>query len=475
MAYVPGFASDVFVSYATIDNEVTTIDGAQSKGWVVALLEKLRRELNSRIGGREVNVFFDHESMRSNHPITSQLLEAARSSATLLVVMSPSYLASEWCRRERNAFLSVVNDRIAAGSLLVVRARPVVRDVQPEEFRDLRGIEFFSSESGSRHRLLGIPSANELPFIERICALTEELAAQLQSLRARRETGRPSSSATKVFVATATDDLEDREKDLHGYLTQAGLMVLPSPQSRYPTTDLASYEAAILGELGSCSVFAQLLSQSRGRELEFAPGQRSPALQLELARRAQIPILQWRPRELDLGAIQDPGHRSVLEGAQACGIEQFKRTILDRARQKPEPRRPRPSQVVVFVNANTTDRGLACELGQALSTMGVDCYWPIEEGSPESVRADLEDNLNSCDGFVLVYGRTRLDWVHQQLRQARKTLSIREHPVKMLAIFEGPPSEKPGLAAAIPQLMTLNCRNGVDPNMLRQFVETLQR
>jgi TIR domain len=474
MSYVPGFASDIFVSYATVDNEVMVVDGDEHKGWVNVLVEKLRRELNSRIGGRAVSVFLDHESMRSNRPLTPQLIEAARSSATLLVVMSRSYLASDWCKLERNAFLSVVNDRIATGSMLVVRARPVERDEQPEEFRDLRGIDFFHADTGSRHRLLGSPNANELPFVDRICTLTEELALQLERLRAGAEHRAPRETGVKVFVAAATDDLEEREKDLHGYLSQAGLTVLPSPQSRYPANALDSYEAAVLHELSDCTVFAQLLSASRGRELEFAPGQRLPSLHLELARRAQLPIMQWRSRDLDLDSVKDPRHRALLDGAQACGIEQFKRDLLAQARKKPTPRRPLSTQVMVFVNANASDRGLARELGNTLSAMGVDCYWPIEDGSPEVIRADLEDNLNSCDGLVLVYGQTRLDWVHQQLRQARKTLSIRERPIKTLAIFEGPPSEKPNLAVAIPQLVTLNCRNGVDPNTLRLFVATLQ-
>src|SRR5262245_4317790 len=132
MPYVPSFRHDVFVCYSTIDNEVMVEDGGTRRGWVDALIEKLKVETSSRLGARDVRFFVDRDAIRSHLPLTSQLTEAARSSATLLIVMSPSYLRSDWCRRELNAFLSVVKDRVAAGSVFLVRARPVSRDLQPE-------------------------------------------------------------------------------------------------------------------------------------------------------------------------------------------------------------------------------------------------------------------------------------------------------------------------------------------------------
>src|SRR5262245_19260585 len=120
MAYVNGFAHDVFVSYSTIDNEVLVGD---NRGWVDVVLDKLRWELKPRLGGRDLNIFMDHDLVSSNLPLTSQLMDAVRSSATLLVVMSPSYLTSRWCGQERRVFLDAVKERGERGALLVIRAR----------------------------------------------------------------------------------------------------------------------------------------------------------------------------------------------------------------------------------------------------------------------------------------------------------------------------------------------------------------
>lgn len=476
MSYVPSFANDVYVSYSNIDNEFLVVDGDQRRGWVDVLVDKLRMDLRPRLGPK-VSFRMDQDFARSNGPITPQILDAVRGSAFLLVVMSPSYLRSAWCGRAGEAFLSIVRERIATRSMLVIRAHPVSTDAQPEEFRDRQGIDLFVPDPGEgNHRLLGHPSADDPAFIDRIITVNGELEEHLRRLRSLGGHGSapPPPPGELVFVAPATDDLVDYEEELKAYLKQAGLGVLPSPQSQYPTADRASFEAAVLQELDRCCVFAQLLSATRGRKIEFAPDGRMPALYSDLACRAQKPVLQWRERGLAPETVSDPQHRALLEGARACGIEEFKRAVVERARQKPAPKRQRTPQVVAFVNADSPDRALASDIGKVLAELGVDCYWPLEEGDPEVIRKDLEESLQICDGLVLVYGKTRQAWVQHQLRQARKALSARERPPSAMAIFKGPPPEKPDIAAAIPELIMLDCRNGVDRDEIRKFVDRLR-
>lgn len=274
-----------------------------------------------------------------------------------------------------------------------------------------------------------------------------------------------------VFVAMVTDDLEEREAELRSYLNQAGLEVLPSPQPRYPTTNLAEYEAAVLRDLEGCCLFAQILSALPGRELAFAPGKRLPALQHELALRAGTPVLQWRERDQGLD-VKDPEHRALLEGARACGIEEFKRTVVERA-HPPSPPPSAPRAVAVFVNADARDRGLAREISMALADFGVDCYQLPENGSPADMRVALEANLRGCDGLILVYGKTEFYWVQEQLRMARKIASIRDRPLLTMAVFVGPPPDKPEIPMTIKNVVMLDCRKGLDPEKLRQFVDHL--
>jgi hypothetical protein len=276
-----------------------------------------------------------------------------------------------------------------------------------------------------------------------------------------------------VFVARSTEDLEDREDELKTYLNQADVNVLP--QTWYPQHDLAAFEDAMRQDVARCKAFVQLLSASRGRELEGAPMKRYPRLQYDIAVAAGTPVLSWRDRSVDLESVRDAEHRQLLENARASGLEEFKRTVLDAARRAPEAPKAAPLSVMVFVNAESRDRELARSVGKALMEHQVECYWPLESGSPEAIRRDLEENLGNCDGVLLIYGDSGAEWVRSQLRQGRKTIKQRERPLSALAVYEGPPSAKEDLSVAIPNLLTLNCRNGFDQDVLTRFVATLRR
>jgi hypothetical protein len=74
---------------------------------------------------------------------------------------------------------------------------------------------------------------------------------------------------------------------------------------------------------------------------------------------------------------------------------------------------------------------------------------------------------------VLIYGASEPSWVRDQLRQSRKILSQRQRALVALAIYLGPPEQKPELAIALPELMTLDGRAGVNVEALRLFVQRL--
>jgi hypothetical protein len=178
---------------------------------------------------------------------------------------------------------------------------------------------------------------------------------------------------------------------------------------------------------------------------------------------------------VDPETVRDPEHRAMLESARACGLEEFKRAVMEQVLRPPQAPRPSPLNVMVFVNADSRDRELAENVGKALMQHEVECYWPLATGSPEAVRRDLEENLGNCDGVLLIYGASGAEWVRSQLRQGRKIISQRDRPLGALAVYEGPPSTKEDLSVAIPNLLMVDCRHGVDTTALEKFVATLRR
>src|SRR5262245_13950230 len=92
-------AWDLFVSYAHVDN--TPVFGA--RGWVSTLVQNLRNLLAQKMGRQDASsVWWDEIELRGNHDVTPEIRTTLQQSAALLLVLSPGYLASQWCKQEKD-------------------------------------------------------------------------------------------------------------------------------------------------------------------------------------------------------------------------------------------------------------------------------------------------------------------------------------------------------------------------------------
>jgi hypothetical protein len=155
MAFLSSYNHDVFVSYAHIDDE--PLVGAQ-RGWVTTLIKNLQTVVRQKLGSKDLLIWMDHE-LAGNQPLSPAIMTALSNTATLLVILSPGYLASEWCHRERQAFLKLVKGRRDAGSqVFVVYCDKLDRSSVPAELADLIGYSFWVQDEGSKApRRLGLP------------------------------------------------------------------------------------------------------------------------------------------------------------------------------------------------------------------------------------------------------------------------------------------------------------------------------
>lgn len=102
MAYVPSFENDIFISYAHADNSDTER--------VSAFHRDLLTRLTVRLGARAFHkpdewVFFDRSGLNAGDQLSPKLERAARRSAAMISLLSPSYLQAPWCIREVEWFL----------------------------------------------------------------------------------------------------------------------------------------------------------------------------------------------------------------------------------------------------------------------------------------------------------------------------------------------------------------------------------
>ena len=472
MPIIPSFKHDVFLSYARVDDE--PMPGC-TEGWVTTLVRNLQWRLAQLCGRRDAfGLWMDHDLAR-HVDFTPQILSSLRDSAVLMVIFSPGYLASDWCRRERESFLNEVKKRRDQdSSIFIVECDRVPLEERPAELSNLIGYQFWEARHGRAPRILEYHHPTDA-YCEKLDDLARGLHNELVRLKQKCTEGPPPPSEggdrPVIFLAEVTDDLDVLRDQVKRYLDQHGLRVLPD--GWYPR-DAQAFQEAADRDLSLCTAFVQLLGPIRGKSL---PGSSFSyvALQHQWAIAAGKPILQWRDPRLDLGSIEDSDHRALIEGGtvQAVDLETFKREIVKSTEQANERRQRPAGQPFVFVNIEHEDLPIAENLYEILECHGCGYAIPMQGGKADAVRKDLEANLLECDGLIVVYGQIPEDWVREQLRQWRKMLFRREKPLRALAVYQGPPDREHPLGMKLPQMQIIDCRSGMDVHRLGPFLQAL--
>lgn len=187
MAFVPGYKHDIFVSYAHVDdNPIVGTD----KGWVTYLVENLQFLLSASLGHTDAYSLWMDRYLLGNEPFTETIQSNVRQSATLLIVLSPGYLQSEWCRREENAFLEGLRSRMhEEGTIFVIEMEPVDRKSLPAIFADelgqpLLGYRFWDEHCSGVPTTLGlpVPAPKDEQYFKMLHELARDIVAALKAL-----------------------------------------------------------------------------------------------------------------------------------------------------------------------------------------------------------------------------------------------------------------------------------------------------
>lgn len=227
-------AHDIFISYAHVDDEPSI--GAK-KGWVTTFVEGLKKKLAQELGRRDAyRLWMDYE-LRGNDAVTPKIHEILDGAATLLLLLSKGYLASDWCREEMQRFIARVGPN--SERVFIVALKPV--DEMPDGIADLKSYEFWTLDDAGRPHMLAdpVPDPTERSYFYLQEDLACDLASKILQLRPAEQPAprkappakQPAVAATSndcvVFVEAADDDL-DLAREIAGYLQELGFgFVLP--------------------------------------------------------------------------------------------------------------------------------------------------------------------------------------------------------------------------------------------------------
>lgn len=141
MAFVPSCRFDLFISYATENN---------SDAWVEQFQAALGTELSALVGRKfspKESIYFDKRELELGQSFPAELAAAARDSAILVPILSPSYLTSNWCYRERTDFFSQrPNGAPPESCLAPILVRPIDEEGLDALYRDAQRLSFLGAD-----------------------------------------------------------------------------------------------------------------------------------------------------------------------------------------------------------------------------------------------------------------------------------------------------------------------------------------
>src|SRR5215831_15017729 len=283
-----------------------------------------------------------------------------------------------------------------------------------------------------------------------------------------------------VWIAQPTDDLHMEWELLVSAIRQRGADIRPLGPSTYSRSDISTFRSAVEADMAESKLLVQLLSATPG----YPNSIQSDLAKLHIETSSGITFLKWRSHEIDLEHIADTNHRELLQGAIACGFEQFRQQVLGVLDRLMSPKAvqnlPLPAvgsaSLSLCITSGPKDIQLSKDVANIVGNLGhvhfVVPPVPEQDQSPTDYRTLFEDLLSDTDGVILVYGEESALWLQSRHAQVRKVLAQTRRGI-WGAWLDGPPPTKPPLRCPDPAVVTLNCRQGVRPEPIQCFINKL--
>jgi hypothetical protein len=285
----------------------------KAHGWIRYLYEHLRVALCQRLAG-QVEFWRDLKDIDENE-LFEPLIEAGLDgSALLLAVVSPAYLGSRWCHKERERFIA---RRGGPAPDTVERVIKVLKhrldeDGLPPELRHRTGYRFYLVDPDGRREIplyFNGKLRREAEYLDRVERLVDYLVERLQA-------GAPPSAALpELFLALEQGgDASEPALRVRTELAAAGFAV-EQPQPAAMTE--AEARAGLVPLLARARAAIHVVGRSAGAVLREG---RVPAVHLQLeesGRRAdRDPAFRRYILVLATHAHGSPDHRAFVDRLQ---------------------------------------------------------------------------------------------------------------------------------------------------------------
>jgi hypothetical protein len=491
----PGSPSDVFISYATLDNAPL---GGSAAGWVSRFHNDLVVKVSELMGER-VKVWRDAK-LGGSDVLEEAIFKQFPKLKALVSVVSPRYLRSDWCVREVAEF-----EKIAGGAdgfrvneksrfFKVVKTPFAPADV-PESlagpFESVLGFEFFKIDpaSGRPHEFseeYGQEARRH--YFERLYDVAYELSQLLRLMRGKPDTSalptRPDSGKS-VYLALTSSDLQSQREQVRRELVERGHLVLPDA----PLPMIAGeFESAVASCLDRCDLAIHLV----GEHYSIVPENGSLSvveLQNQLAAavtgKPGFSRLIWMPRDL---APPDSRQNDFVERLRRDGdtqrsaeliqdaIETLKELMLDKLAPPPPEPQPPPSTEdrppLVYLVCDEPDELAVDPIEDFIFAEGAEVRRSHHEGDETEISTAHRQSLQHCDAVLIYYGTTSRAWVDVKLMDVLQSPGYgRTGAPPVQAVCLAPPDNRDKQRFRTRTAEVIRLSETFSPEVLRPFLQ----
>jgi hypothetical protein len=455
--------AQIFISYATDDNAPPP-DKPDGKGFVTFLENAIRYEFRD-LGPDRPTTWRDVKRIESGAQFLPEIEDALKASSILLVVFSPNWLASHYCRDELASFAKYHGPDGLRDRIVLVGKRFVDRDKRPSHLQGQVGFDFYQRNDDPND------IAGDTDFFERGDAQDKRYWDRVRALAGYLVRRQPeplpppqyAPTGRTIFVAKPASDMRQGYDRIVSELTGKGHTVVPDPAEEIP---LDSALDAVDAALAKAEISVHLLGEKAGE----APEDQPPMVKLQLlcaAEKAsgdasgQFHRLVWAPgvlavpasgkqaateltrRPLDVLAKFAPQLASdKIEGDSLSRFVDFLNQHLMLI-APPKTVTMSPSDAAdmrLFVYHSVEDSSYALNLAQALQQRKLETLLPAFDGPEADIKSFNSKQLADCDGVILCWAAASEVWVRAQASGLRNWSALgRSQQFRYRAVVAAPP------------------------------------
>jgi TIR domain len=455
--------AQIFISYATDDNAPPP-DKADGRGFVTYLEDAIRYEFRD-LGPDRPTTWRDTKRIDAGAQFMPEIEDALKASSILVVVFSPNWLASHYCRDELASFAKCHGPDGLRDRIVLVGKRFVDRDKRPPLLQGQVGFDFFERNADPND------IAGDTDFFERGEAQDKRYWDRVRALAGylvKRQLAPPpppqyAPTGRTIFVAKPASDMRQGYDRIVSELVGKGHTVVPDPAGEIPLDTAAE---VIDEALAKAEISVHLLGEKAGE----APEDQPPMVKLQLQRAAKKAAedgtakfhrLVWAPGVWTLPATAKQEATELerhplevlakfdaqlasdkIEGDSLSRFVDFlnqhlllivpPKTVTLSASDAADMR--------LFLYHSAEDSAYALNLAQALQQRKLETLLPAFDGPEAEIKSFNSKQLADCDGVILCWAAASEVWVRAQASGLRNWSALgRSQQFRYRAVVAAPP------------------------------------